>query len=503
MKASPESSNLIKLIRSLKQGEKRIVTLELARYKKENNLLKLYHFISNSDSVTDADIRKKIKDRKFISQLNINKHKLYNTLLEILQQAHQKNSPYHRIFSMVQQAYLLYSKGLIKAKDELLFKAIPLAEKYELREMHLQLIHLQQYSQANDSVSFIRSAEKAYDRFIQERKLHQLFNSCLTFESIPGTRLNSKQRSQLKKLMDEALAITCDSFTASYYRLRICFSVYAIPGEHGPSSEYAQKIIRLFQQFPYMLEMENWRIEYIESFRNFIPAFTFFGQAAQREFIYNEAKRLDVPERFKASLLINILDSYIQTGAFSETEKNVKEIEKNRAFYESHLSPYNRHILYFNLSILNFGMNRYSKSLFWLNEMINDGTEMNHSLAIMTRLLRLVVFYELKHHDLLENQIRSASRFIAKLKDTYQFDSFLLKSFRKLINLSSKTEQLDFFKQLRKELLLILKDGNESRALGYFDFISWIESKIESRPFEHIVKEKSTLHFGKTTHLSR
>ncbi|HSH64952.1 MAG TPA: hypothetical protein VLB84_03940, partial [Bacteroidia bacterium] len=89
-----ESSNLVKLIKSLKQGEKRHITLELSRYKKENNLLKLYQLISNSNSVSDSGIRKKIKDKNFISQLSLNKHKLYIAILEALQTLHLNGSPY-------------------------------------------------------------------------------------------------------------------------------------------------------------------------------------------------------------------------------------------------------------------------------------------------------------------------------------------------------------------------------------------------------------------------
>lgn len=492
MTASPDSSNLIKLIKSLKQGEKRIVTLELSRYRKENNLLKLYKVISHPDTVTDADILKKTNDKKFVAQLHINKHKLYSTILEIVQQASLRSSPYHKVVGLIQQAYILFSKGLVKAKNELLLKALPIAEKYELRELQLELIRLQQLSQMNDNVSFIHSIRHIQEHLTGERKLNQLFNSCLTFESMPGTRLNAKQRSHLKKIMDEALEITGNSFTASYYRLRVCFSYYAIPGEHIPSYEYAKKIISLFHQFPHMLEQETWRIEYIESFRNFIPAFTFLGQASQREFIYNEAKRLDVPDKYKASLVINIIDSYIQTGEFYENEKTIREIEKNISFYQLHLSPYNLHIIYFNLAILHFGLKRNSRSLFWLNEMINHPSAMDHSLTVMTRLFRLIIFYELGHLDILENHIRSTMRFINKLADSYQFDSFLLKYLRKLIGIHDKTEQLEFFKQGRRELLLLLKDKTESRALDYFDFLSWFDSKIEKRPFSEIVKEKTT-----------
>lgn len=36
----------------------------------------------------------------------------------------------------------------------------------------------------------------------------------------------------------------------------------------------------------------------------------------------------------------------------------------------------------------------------------------------------------------------------------------------------------------------LLKIPYESKALEYFDFVSWLESKIENRPFAEVVREK-------------
>jgi hypothetical protein len=118
-----EASNLIQLIKKLKQGEKRFITLELSRYKKETDLLKLYNLINNNPGISDADIRKKIKDKKKADQLSINKHTLYTTILETLQLFHFKTSPRHQVSSLLHQAHVLGSKNLTKAKADLLSKA--------------------------------------------------------------------------------------------------------------------------------------------------------------------------------------------------------------------------------------------------------------------------------------------------------------------------------------------------------------------------------------------
>ncbi|MBI2269477.1 MAG: hypothetical protein HYU69_03870 [Bacteroidetes bacterium] len=47
------------------------------------------------------------------------------------------------------------------------------------------------------------------------------------------------------------------------------------------------------------------------------------------------------------------------------------------------------------------------------------------------------------------------------------------------------------FQRLRNEILKETRSPEESAALENFDVISWIDSKIERRPFEEVIKRKS------------
>ena len=49
--------------------------------------------------------------------------------------------------------------------------------------------------------------------------------------------------------------------------------------------------------------------------------------------------------------------------------------------------------------------------------------------------------------------------------------------------LITQKKQQTAFKELKTELEEIFKDHFEKEALAYFDFISWLKSKIENRPF--------------------
>jgi RNase P/RNase MRP subunit POP5 len=46
------------------------------------------------------------------------------------------------------------------------------------------------------------------------------------------------------------------------------------------------------------------------------------------------------------------------------------------------------------------------------------------------------------------------------------------------------------FSELKEVLLNIKEEPSVKNALKYFDFISWLESKIEKRSFAELVKEK-------------
>ena len=488
-----EVSNLIQVIKKLKQGEKRFITLELSRYKKETDLLKLYNLINNTPGITDAALRKKIKDKKKIAQLSINKHKLYATLLETLQLFHFKSSPKHQVASMIQQAYVVESKNLLTSQTELLSKAEKIAEQYELREFQLEIIHLLQKGRRNDSIKLVHKAEKISSEFLTERKLNQLLNQSILFERQPGNRLKGDDSPALKKMMTEALKIKSNSFTSSYFRLRTCFTYYAIINDHSKTDQFAQALLKLFQSHAYMLELESWRIEYIESLGNCIPCFIHFRKTNQLEFIYKEVERLDAPELYKASIAINVLDSYIQMGSYFESEKKVSEVQKNIDFYKQNIGLHNHAVLYFNLAVLNFGMKKFSKTLFWLNEIINGPNKDKRSayVAYATRVLRLFVFYELGYTDILENQLRSTTRYITKYGSVSAFDQTLLKCIRKIISINRSEELNAVFKETLTALLKISKNGSESSLLDYFDFISWITSKIEKKSFVEIVQRKS------------
>ncbi|MDQ3193745.1 MAG: hypothetical protein M3P82_01970, partial [Bacteroidota bacterium] len=67
----------------------------------------------------------------------------------------------------------------------------------------------------------------------------------------------------------------------------------------------------------------------------------------------------------------------------------------------------------------------------------------------------------------------------------------VLNFLKKTPGVVSLKELAPHFEELRDNLIDITEDPYERIALDYFDFVSWLESKIEKKTFADVIKAKS------------
>jgi hypothetical protein len=61
---------------------------------------------------------------------------------------------------------------------------------------------------------------------------------------------------------------------------------------------------------------------------------------------------------------------------------------------------------------------------------------------------------------------------------------------KKMPDIFTPQDEEAAFIELRKDFVELSEDPYEKKAFEYFDYISWLDSKIEKKPFEEIVKRK-------------
>ena len=147
----------------------------------------------------------------------------------------------------------------------------------------------------------------------------------------------------------------------------------------------------------------------------------------------------------------------------------------------------------FITSVLYFGAGDYHSSAKELHKLLNFFPDnVRNDLHCFAKIFSLVVHYELGNTDLLEHLTRSVYRYLYKRNKIFKFEFIVLNFIRnKLPGITSKSQLIDAFVELKKEIKKISGNLIERKAFDYFDFISWLESKIENRSFEEIVREKA------------
>lgn len=61
---------------------------------------------------------------------------------------------------------------------------------------------------------------------------------------------------------------------------------------------------------------------------------------------------------------------------------------------------------------------------------------------------------------------------------------------KKMPRIHTAKQQMKAFVELRNDFVEIADDEYESKAFEYFDYISWLDSKIEKKSFAEVVREK-------------
>jgi|GEM_PF-5497111 len=201
---------------------------------------------------------------------------------------------------------------------------------------------------------------------------------------------------------------------------------------------------------------------------------------------YPDNKRL---RQVLCNLCHTIMSMFISRGEF---RMGIDFAEKVRERYFSDAVLHDRVLLKFNLSVLFFGTGNYQQAIVLSNDIINLPESENPipKTSYWSRMLQLIAFWEAGEQDLLSYRLRSFYQYMRKRRQLYKFEKTVLDFVRENYE-KDGGETRRAFVQLKKQLASSLRTPGEANALEYFDFISWLESKIQERPFAEVVKEKA------------
>ena len=177
-------------------------------------------------------------------------------------------------------------------------------------------------------------------------------------------------------------------------------------------------------------------------------------------------------------------------GSFHEGLPLVNEVLAGIKKHKSRIDEHHIMVFYYKIASLYFGIGENKKCIEFLDKIIsNKSLSMREDLLCFSRVLNLVAHYEAGIDYNLDALIRSTYKFLIRMEDLYEVQKEMIKFLRALGDIYPHEIRAEFIK-LHEKLKTYEDHPYESRAFLYLDIISWLESKIENKTVDSIIREK-------------
>ncbi len=512
------SENLFFLIKSLKQSEKRYFKVFASQHSsvKKSNPVKLFNAIDRQNEYDENKIIKKFSKEPFVNYLSKGKNYLYNLILKSLRNYHSHSSINSQLKDILREAEILFEKALFKQSKKLLSKAKKLAYSYEKDSHLLEIFKWEKkifYSLGK--LEYFEKTLKEEQQILDKRKNIYEFDKLLSlvFKITKGEGL-LRDKNKIKKL-DEIIkhpllsnekknvetrrASSLHSFDAKLRYYNIYSLYYQATGNQQNSSEVCKKWVELLESqpgrinespFKYVTALDNYLLclNRIKNSNEFLSSLNKLKTIPQ---IFSNAKTQRVEGVIFVRYYNHLLSFYNHIGNFEKAIEQIPEIEAGLKKFEGKTDKKQTLALYLYIANAYFSLNNYSDASKWLNKILNAQMDIREDVQGFARILKLIISYEQSNIDEIEKNYRITYRILIKRKQMYKFESVVWEFFKtKLLNGFSRKELIKAFKDLRDKLNEIMKDPFERKALEYFDFMSWLQSKVEDKSFLVIIKSK-------------
>jgi len=257
---------------------------------------------------------------------------------------------------------------------------------------------------------------------------------------------------------------------------------------------YAQKWVDLFDATENMKLIET--AQYIKGLHNLITShfdLRSFDKLNETITILENYSNTPIVLNNKNNLIQSFIYLYIAKinkhffeGSFSEGLAMIPAMEAKLKEIELYLDSHRVLVFYYKIACLYFGAGKPAKAIDYLNRIINWKLNLRDDLQCYARLLHLIAHYEMGNTEVVNYLSKSVYRFMYKMKSLSTVEEVMFNFLRNSIQSGAGNS----FTVLLETLQPLTTNKLESRAFMYLDIISWLESKIQGKQVQTIIKEK-------------
>jgi hypothetical protein len=508
--ANAISDTLFQLISSLEKAEKRHFKLYIKRSssKEDLKIIRLFDALDKMAEYDEKLLLKKLDDIPKSQLYNLKAH-LYKQLLASLRLLKTTDNTDLKLSEHLDNARLLYNKGLKLQALHILERAKELAKANQKFNFLVQVISLEKKietlhitrSSLEKTQKLTEEAQENSEHIDRVTRLSNLALLLYRWYVKNGHARNEQDEKGIREFFKASLPADTSAINGFYEKLYLyqsyCWYAY-IRQDFLMYYRYSQKWIDLFDENKIMISVETGH--YVKGMHDLLNAHFVLRNFRQFEITLNKF------EEFSKTPVANQHDNFrthtsiykngarinyvLMKGNFQEglsiVPRVVRKLKEYSLFVDSH------RILVFNykIAMMYFGAGQYSTAIDYLHKIINDNQPgLRNDLQCYARLMHLLCHYEMGNEDILESLIKSVYRFMAGMKNLTVVEEEIFKFLRHSTKVRAKELKPELEKFLQK-IKHLEKNRFETRSFAYLDIISWAESKVYEKPMSEIIYNK-------------
>lgn len=499
------SNDLFDLIHSMSAPEKAY----FKRYGYKNGArrqayLDLFDAVEKQESFNEAALRKKFAPPKGFKSLSSAKNHLYHQVLHSLMEYNADKSGEDQVIQLMQEVWFLKNRGL----EDQCAKRLKVAWK-TIAEQDQQA-----FSPALFPAEFalIPYAEQGFiDRFTAlEREKHtlallqnqneysHLYARMTQMVSTWGVIVRDPRHIEAVEsvlahplLQEESLAL---SFQAKYMLHSVNKILNQVICRYDTALEHARKAVLLHERFPELLSRHH--RSYLMSLFNLLNDLVGGGKFEEFEMwkdrIHSVVSALP-DSGFKieseANLTCRIVYKEIlfrnYQAAFHEVGPLIKGLD--RFAFQPHLSIQHRYLI----ACAAFYTGRLEEAHSWIAGLLADEhLEHYRDFFSFALILNLIIHLELGHREHLAYARERVYRMFSKRDMLFEVERIFLAFLRRYERIPEDPSVLrKAFEELRDQLLPLQGDAYERNAFDYFDFLVWLDARIQHKTMLEAAEE--------------
>lgn len=506
------SPALFELIQNMTKSEKRYFKIRSAQHTigTENKYVQLFDFIDQQKSYAEEELFEHFKGENFLNKFSITKNRLYDQIMKALDSYHSGGSTEASIYKLLHGTKILYEKGLYEHALRQLKSAKRLVEKHEntevrliINNLHYKIIETQGYQkiEPND----IDQLKKEEDQIIRAQSYYNnlwfLKSKLMLLIQKQGKSRSQQDVDKYRLIWEEYQQLITPekrSFRSEYLKNHFESAYYFAILEDQKSLDCLRLNLGLMQKDEKRIKKEPEK--YLSLLTNIIHHELAYGNRKQLLSLLGELNafqhrlKIEMNEDIAIKLFSSVNSTkllvFLHQAEFTKATELEETIIQGFQDFGKSITASHKAYLSFNLAIAFFGTEDYKKTLKWINAILNNTQlDENEDIVAFAHIVGLITHFELNNQEYLPYALKNTLRFLEKRNKSYAFEKLFLKYLRKIIVSKDSFAVEEILKDATHEIESFTQNPFDSVAFEYFDFKSWLISKIKGKKFQVIKRD--------------